>query len=408
MVLGRFCHINGVEERELAEGVDFRLPEYRREVFLNFYGFHLKYKSHPGAVYYVMPFLAKKHDWDFETRLWFAFINGATQNPLTSWVLFKHFPSLRSSSIEDMEKWHREYWKNLDYDIDRRYQKGHFIEMYQNYLELLGGKTQEGYFSDLCDTGDVYGNFEKVWDTVFNDFFMYGRLSTFSYLEYLKIMGLNIDCGSLFIYDKSGSKSHRNGLCVVSGRDDLDVRKDNQDLPTEIVNGHNKEVMIWLEKEGAVLLSDAKERFSQEPFFEDVNYFTLESTLCCYKSWHRENRRYPNVYNDMFHDRIKKAETRDWKEIDGSDIDFKDFWEARRKYLPSELRMEDNPNDPGLVKVKQNWYKKTGEVIMMENYNPVFKNNFFINHEEKEKEWYGKKTNNKITPTIEKQISEWL
>ena len=414
--LGRYCDIYGVEEKPLEAGVDFRKPEYRREVFLNFYGFHLKYKSHPGAVYYVMPYLAKKYNWDFETKLWFAFINGATQNPLTSWVLFKHFPRCKGTSVDEMEKWHRKYWRNLDYDIDRRYQKGHFVEMFENYRELLGEKSQVEYFTDICDTGDKHKNFTKLWDTVFNEFFMYGRLSTYSYLEYLKIMGLDIDCDNLFIYDKSGSKSHRNGLCIVNGRDDLDVRKDNELLPEAIKKGHNKEVMGWLEKEGELLLNDAKERFKNEDFFEDVNYFTLESTLCCYKSWHRKNRRYPNVYNDMFYERIKKAETRDWKMIDGSNIDFEDFWDARKEYLPKELRLEDNPDDPGLVKVKQNWYRNTGEVIMMETYNPVFKNSFKETWREKELEWYGKneaKNREKkralyAETTKECGIDEWL
>lgn len=415
MVLGRYCDINKVSTKALEEGVDFRLPEYRREVFLNFYGFHLKYKSHPGAVYYVMPFLAEKYNWDFETKLWFAFINGATQNPLTSWVIFEHFPSCKGTTPEDMEIWHRKFWRNLDYDIDRRYQKGHFVEMFKNYLVLLGDKTQVEYFTDICNSQEVYTNFTKLWDIVYNDFFMYGRLSTFSYLEYLKIMGLNIDCDTLFIYDKSGSKSHRNGLCIITGRDDLDVRKDNDKLHPDLEKGHNKEVMQWLENEGELLLNEAKERFEGEPFFMDVNYFTLESTLCCYKSWHRVNRRYANVYNDMFYDRIKKAEERNWNEIDGSDINFNDFWEARKAYLPVELRREDNPNDPGLVKIKQNWYRETGEVIMMEHYNPVFKNSFFSDYPQKEVEWYGKKStpNPKVEKKVEKKVEnytldEWL
>lgn len=35
--------------------------------------------------------------------------------------------------------------------------------------------------------------------------------------------------------------------------------------------------------------------------------FTLESALCTYKSWHRPNRRYVNVYSDMLHGRIDEA-----------------------------------------------------------------------------------------------------
>jgi hypothetical protein len=376
--LGRFCEIENMPEvKDLKKGMDFRKPEYRREVFLRFYETHLKYRSHPGAVYYVMPFLSKKYNWNTEQKLWFAYINGCTQNPLTSWVLFNKFPNVNDVTFEDMEKWHREHWRNLDYDTDRRYQKGHFVTMVMDYKKNLDGKTQEEFFNDLCSSSDPYENFKSVWDKVRNDFHMYGRLSTFSYLEYLKIMGVNIDCNDLFIYDKSGSKSHRNGICVVNGRDDLDWKKGTE---IHTAGGHNKEIMEWCEQQGKKLLQDAIERFKNEDFFNDVNYFTLESTLCCYKSWHRHNRRYPNVYNDMFHDRIKKAETRNWLEIDGSNIDFNNFWEARKEYLPQHFRLEDNPNDPGLVSIKQNWYRTTGEVIMLENEYECFEHGLFSNN----------------------------
>ena len=390
ITLGRWSDLNNMPEiAELESGLDFRQPQYRREVFLRFYKYHLKYRAHPGAVYYVMPFLANRNNWNFEERLWFAFINGATQNPLTSWVIFNHFPNPHNVTPEEMDEWHRKYWRNLDYDIDRRYQKGHFVEMFTDYKKHLDGKTQEEFFRSIANTDDVYQNFRNVWGYVYNKFFMYGRLSSFSYIEYLKIMGLNIDCDSLFIHDKSGSVSHRNGLCKVLGRDDLDVHKKNELLPEEIKGGHSKEIMDWLEVEGDLLLKEAESRFRGEEFFHDVNYFTLESTLCCYKSWHRVNRRYANVYNDMFFDRIKKAETRNWKDIDGSDISFDIFWEARKEYLPQVMRREDNPKDPGLVKVKQNWYLMTGEVPMMGEEDPVFKCSFFEKWPERAAEWYG-------------------
>lgn len=366
--LARFSEIAGIPEiTDLQAGMDFRDPLVRREVFLRFYGFHLKYCAHPGAVYYVMPYLAEKYEWDFETRLWFAFINGATQNPLTSWVIFNHFPVFADITEEALEKWHWDNWRDLDYDIDRRYQKGHFVEMFANYRENLDGKTQVEFFTGICDSDDPRQNFRDLWTVVYKDFFMYGRLSTFSYLEYLKIVGLNIDCDSLFMFDTSGSKSHRNGLCKVLGRDDLYWHSSNPDF-----KGHDKPIMGWLEKEGDVLLEEAKERFKGAEFSGDVGYFTLESTLCCYKSWYK-SRRYPNVYNDMFFDRIRKAEVRSWED---PVVTFEDFWEARRAYLPPELRREDCPNDPGLSKVKQSWYTKTGEVVMMDRDDPVFSNGF--------------------------------
>jgi hypothetical protein len=74
---------------------------------------------------------------------------------------------------------------------------------------------------------------------------------------------------------------------------------------------------------------------------------------------------------DMFYERIKKAENH-WK----NDKDFSIFWEARKKYLPKELRLEDNSWDIGLNQLKQNHYLATGQVIMMDLDWDCFKNDY--------------------------------
>jgi len=182
--LGRYCELTDTEEnKDLKEGMDFRLPENRRETFMRFYEYHLKYRSHPGAVYYVIPYLSEKYKWDQEQKYWFTFINGCTQNPLTSWVLFNKFPDVNTVNLDDMETWHREYWRNLEYDIDRRYQKGHFDEMVENYKKNLDGKTQTAFFNDLITQEGDGSKFSKVWNKVKNDFFMYGGYQHFHTLN---------------------------------------------------------------------------------------------------------------------------------------------------------------------------------------------------------------------------------
>ena len=173
------------------------------------------------------------------------------------------------------------------------------------------------------------------------------RLASFSYLEYLRIMRVNLDCDQLFLDDMSGSKSHRNGLAKVLGRDDLDWHDSN---PTEFAGKYTPEMLALLNKDAALLLDEASQRVAGKPCAYDVSYFTLESTFCTYKSWHRPNRRYPGVYLDMFHDRIKKAEAT-WPEED-----FGLFWDARKTYLPAHLRLEDNAHDVGVKPEKQNHY----------------------------------------------------
>ena len=61
MGLGRYSGIHGLSEQsKLNSGMDFRLPKYRREVFLKFFEFHDKYKGHAGAVYSAFPYLFEK------------------------------------------------------------------------------------------------------------------------------------------------------------------------------------------------------------------------------------------------------------------------------------------------------------------------------------------------------------
>jgi hypothetical protein len=374
-MIGRYTQLHNQKEiTELTTGLDFREPKYRREVFLQFYGFHLKYKSHPGAVYYMMPYIADVLNYTHEQKLWMAFINGCCQNIVTTKLILDKFPTIESYNKNEFNNWFREHYTKFGWDTDRRYEKNKFDQIIEHYIAQLNGATQYEYFAALANTPNTYTNFENVWQNVITNFKSFGRLATFSYLEYLRIIGLNIDCNSLFIDDISGSKSHRNGLCKVLGRDDLDWHsKLNPNF-----TGYTKEQLCWLQKEGEQLLNDAKSKYNNEAFYNDISYFTLESTLCCYKSWHRPNRRYPNVYNDMFYGRIINAESK-W----GAQKDFSIFWDARKKYLPTTLRLENNWQDPGVKPEKQNHYLTTGQVIMMNNEYPYFENNF-------NKKYYGK------------------
>ena len=360
MQLGRYCQLNGQNEvTDLQYGMDFREHKYRREVFLRFYEFHLKYRAHAGAIYYVFPFLFDRFQMDMEQKLWFAFINGCSQNVITTHLIIEAFPDLHSLDIKQFTKWYRAHYAQLGWDTDRRYEKNKLEDCILDYKKNIGSLTQEAFFLQYMRSADFFENFKTLWPIVKDGFKSFGRLATFSYLEYLRLAGLPIDCPTLFLDDVQGSKSHRNGLCKVLGRDDLDWHHNDvtYEAPT----------LKWLDQEAHLLLSDARARF-QHP---NLSNFTLETTLCCYKSWHRKNRRYPNVYNDMFYERIRYAQ-RQWKEPHKFDL----FWESRLKSLPKHLLLEFNPKDLGVNPVKQNHYRSTGQVIMMDKEWQCFSNNY--------------------------------
>lgn len=337
---------------ELVAGSDFRLPQYRREVFLRFYEFHLKYRSHPGGVYYLLPAMAKAGGWDAEQRAWAAFLNGNTQNPATTWLLMQAGGHPRQARSV-VAFWRRNY-DQLSWDTDRRYHKARLDTAIAGYLEL----TRNGQAR--------YWRAAKSWPEAWKAATAVptmGRLSAWSYLEYVRILGVaNVpDADTLLLEDKDGSKSHRNGLCLVTGRDEWMWWDKNPGFSGQ----YPKDLLQQLEADGRGLLEEARARTGHP----DVSYLTLESAFCTYKSWHRPNRRYPGVYNDMLYDRLKLVESRFGKQFDV-------LWQARRDALPAHLRLEDNPYDPGCVPEKQNWYLKTGEVINMDKEWPCFANGF--------------------------------
>ena len=371
-ITGRWSDLNQEDEvKNLRKGFDFREPRYRREVFLRFYEFHLKYKTHPGAVYFALPWLSNRYKFDNEAKLWFAFINGCTQNILTTWKVFQNFPDVRSLKIDKFEDWwsknQTKFKIGSGWDSDRKHHKigktgfPVAIASYKKQTDKYSSQLEmfEAHFAE-----DPYDNFDKVWAFVREHFVSFGRLSTFSYLEYLRIQGLPIECNQLFLDDISGSRSHRNGLCKILGRDDLDWW-DHKESHNKNFKGYDNHTIKWLTKEAELLLEEAKQKIDNN----DVNYFTLESALCTYKSWHRPNRRYPNVYMDMMYNRIQYAESEWGKE-------FEPFWRMREDCLPKHLLLEFSPTDPGLCQEKQNHYRNTGQVIMMDREWKCFENDF--------------------------------
>ena len=326
---------------------------------MDFYEFHLRYRSHPGCVYYLIPWLRERFGWTVEETLWFAFLNGNTQNPIVSLMIHNRAPSVEDAPAA-IEFW-RENYQRLEWDTDRRYHKKSFDAAVQDYsatVSLVG--SQEDFWNDAAQKG-----FKGIWKRA-SGLYSFGRLSAFSFSEYLRIAGIPFDCDDLMLGDIAGSSSHRTGLCVVAGLDSFvsfwNKRKRKDLWP--------KEVLRYLDGFAESLLFESKVRAEGQSWARDVSYFTLESALCTYKSWHKPNRRYPNVYNDMMYLRIKRAE-RQWPEKD-----FALWWEARRKNVPDHLRLEDCKADPGLTSDKQNHYLRTGQVIMMDMEYPHFKNDF--------------------------------
>ncbi len=357
--------------KTIDEGADLRAPELREEVFLRFWFFHLRLKAHPGCVYYVLPYLRQRYGWDDEAALWFAWLNGNTQNPITSLALFEQCPDGPNdkAGVNRMLSFYDREFKRLAWDTDRRHWKSKLHQAVAAYREALrpyGGSQAQMWEAAASD------GFAGVWAQA-TSLYGFGRLSAFSYAEYLRILGFGAPCDNLFLGDHDGSRSHRNGLALVAGRDDL--IRDGRMFPGRVDSRLSAADLGLLQHKANELVEAMHARVAGLPIDQraaigrDVGYFTLESALCTYKSWHKPNRRYPNVYNDMLYDRLKWYEAR-WP-VNYTQRWTRPIWEARAASLPGWARLESNPTDPGLSPVKQNHYLTTGQTVMMGHYWPA-------------------------------------
>lgn len=345
---------------ELRPGMDFRAPELRKEVFMRLYEFHTSLGIQPGLVYLFLPALAESENWSMEQRLWVAFLEGCCENPCTVWAITRFFPEI-PSSLSEFEKWHSKNWTLLDYDIDTRYNKGHLVKQLTNYLEHLGDSTQEEVFGSQLYHEDPKKWFDNIY-TFVTSLYKFGRMTSWSYIEFIKILSeYPFEFSSFHMDEIDGSKSQRNGMLLVMGRDDLDWWKGNPS-----VKSHSKEILTEAEIQARLLTEELKERFKDRSWYKYIGYETVESTLCCFKNCFH-GRRYPNIYTDMSYARIKKAE-----KLWGNQIDFSIFWKIREEKLPAKLLLEKNPQDPGLCPKKQEFFKETGSFPMLSVLDPVF------------------------------------
>lgn len=308
---------------------DWRRPENRREAFMLQYLAKLKYREHPGCVHSLLPAIADEYALDEVGRIWLAWLNGNTQNPITSMMLLDIAPT-PSDWRQAVDFWNL-HFKSLQWDTDRRHQKSKFGEATEKWMS--GSYVPHGLY-----------DWNSWWSWAKGLPYL-GRLSAWSYIEFNRILlGPEVpDAATLMLEDKDGSRSHRNGLSVVAGDDAEHWTWDDngKDVPQ-------------LEELGESLLEEALRRSENHP---DCNRLSLESALCTFKSWFKPNRRYLGCYADMTYNRIRVAEER----FPG--FDFGTLWAARQRDLPRWMRLEDNPRDPGLVPVKQNHFRETGHPV---------------------------------------------
>ena len=322
--------------------MDYRLRENRREAFIRWYAWSLKYDDCDPAVW-ATNYLNKRYEHNDEQRLWLCWLYGNTYYLPTSWVLLNEFPDFELATVDRMTQWNTANYKRLRYQTDTKWNKGHLPEMFASYQKFIGNRTQrevmESYYGD-----NESRNFDNLWNVLKGDLHKFGRYSTWFYLQHLKhTAGVRVDPTSLMLDDYSGSRSHRNGLLYALGKDDLCDTKLTQ---SEYAS---------LESESISILMETKSRFPD--LADQVDFFTMETCLCSFKKIFREHHgRYLGYYLDRQAEEIMQCEKDGW-----FGIEWQVLWDARNETI--DLRLDSKR---GIAKENFTSFIRTGKMSNLE------------------------------------------
>jgi hypothetical protein len=260
-------------------------------------------------------YLFRRFEHNKEQKLWIAWIYGTTYYFPTTWVIWNEFPDMELVGLDRLKDWNNKNYKRLRYQTDTKWNKGHLPAQFESYKNWVGDRSQTEAFRPFLDQHPDE-NFNNVWNEIKTKFHKFGRYSTWFYLQTLKqCCGLPIEPGSLMLEDYSGSRSHRNGLCMAVDKPEwYDVKLSSKEL--NYLDGSAKEILEEVQRE-----------------FPDTDYFDMETSLCSFKKLFRvKHGRYLSYYIDRQAEEIAQCEKDGW---DG--IDWQPMWDARVETLNNKL-----------------------------------------------------------------------
>lgn len=290
----------------------------RREAFIRWYAWSLEHGDCDPAVW-ATNYLNKRYEHNDEQRLWLCWLYGNTYHLPTAWVLMNEFPDFKLATVDRMTQWNTANYKRLRYQTDTKWNKGHLPVMFESYQKFIGDQSQREKLESYYE-GDAKRNFDALWLALKGELHKFGRYSTWFYMQHLHhTAGIDIEPSSLMLDDYDGSRSHRNGLLLATGRDEDYDRKLTRDEYRD------------LESIGDGIRIEMLDRF---PHLKDqINFFTMETCLCSFKKIFREKHgRYLGYYLDRQSEEIQQCENDGWY-----GIEWQVLWDSRNELIENSL-----------------------------------------------------------------------
>ena len=292
------------------------MNEKRADLFTDWFGQTVQINDCDPALY-IINYFFDRFEFNTEQKLWYSWIFGTTYQFPTTYVIWNEFPDFELVGVERLKEWNDFHYRQLRYQVDTKWNKGHLPEMFASYKNWVGNQSQQSKIDSLL-TGDEFVDFEVMWKES-KSWHKFGRYMAWFYLQTIKhCCGVKITPKDLRLEDYTGSRSHRNGLCFALGWDKLVDNRLNQEQLRDFNNGSE------------YLMAETKKKYPN--LKGKLDYFAMETALCSFKKLFRvKEGRYLGYYLDRQAEEIKKVEQDGW-----IGINWNPLWEARKECIKSQ------------------------------------------------------------------------
>lgn len=335
-------------ERAELDSPRYKQPDHRRNLRKSFKQYCVAaistWEIDPN--YPLINYLFRRFELSKSQEYWACFLYATFYHPGSVFYVMQEFPEFEKVDLGRLEKWHAANWRQLQYNTDRKYEKGHFVEMFVSYRDAVGGQhptAQEEFFAELL-TGTAVENFHAVTKAL-RGLWHFGRYSVYIYTECLaRCMGMPMEADTIFLKE---SDSPRAGLCKVLGKD-------------EWAKGSlAKDQWLFLEEEAIKLMREIQEEYPTL----GMDHWYMESCLCAYKGFFRPTKgRYLPYYLDRMGHEI--GQMRDGAAELTSGVEWNVLSQFRREVIiPEYLGELAEPPRTKVTKSMEHVLRDTGRMV---------------------------------------------
>lgn len=234
--------------------------------------------------YSMLRYVCDRFELSEEQRYWLAFIYALTYCGASVFYVYNEFPDAENVDVGRLNRWWESRGRReILCQTDRRYVRSNnqFVPAFESYRRWLGGRSQAEHFSALALGDTPEARYDAVYASA-RRLYSFGQFSLFLYLEALHtITPLDLAPTDL---DLDVAHSCRNGLCYAYGFD-------HWLTPAEARTPEGAHAAIreaWLD-----VLDRLRRDVSPAP-----TVWQVETTLCAYKKYKRDEKRYIGYYLD--------------------------------------------------------------------------------------------------------------